>query len=83
MPKETRVNGRTKAVPSGDPQPMRSKPAGSGKPKLGQHFLADRNAALTIVEALGNISDQIVIEIGPAVPPHPSYLFPPEAWVAA
>ena len=35
------------------------------KPKLGQHFLTDRDAARTIVEALGNISDQIVIEIGP------------------
>jgi len=35
------------------------------KPKLGQHFLADHEAAQTIVEALGKISDQVVIEIGP------------------
>lgn len=35
------------------------------KPKLGQHFLTDREAAQTIVEALGKISDQVVIEIGP------------------
>lgn len=35
------------------------------KPKLGQHFLIDPHAAETIVEALGKISDQVVIEIGP------------------
>lgn len=35
------------------------------KPKLGQHFLIDRDAAAAIVEALGKISDQVVIEIGP------------------
>ncbi|HUN89404.1 MAG TPA: 16S rRNA (adenine(1518)-N(6)/adenine(1519)-N(6))-dimethyltransferase RsmA [Terriglobales bacterium] len=35
------------------------------KPKLGQHFLTDGEAAETIVEALGKISDQVVIEIGP------------------
>lgn len=65
MPKETGVNGRTKAITPGGPQPLRAKPSGSRKPKLGQHFLTDRDAARTIVEALGNISDQIVIEIGP------------------
>jgi 16S rRNA (adenine1518-N6/adenine1519-N6)-dimethyltransferase len=65
MPKETGVNGRTKAITPRDPQPFRAKPSGSRKPKLGQHFLIDRDAARTIVEALGNISDQIVIEIGP------------------
>jgi len=35
------------------------------KPKLGQNFLADRSAAVKIVEALGEIGDQMVIEIGP------------------
>lgn len=35
------------------------------KPKLGQHFLVDPGAALRTVEALGDISDRIVIEIGP------------------
>lgn len=64
MPKEIRVNGRTKAITRREPVALRST-AGSRKPKLGQHFLTDGNAALTIVEALGNISDQIVIEIGP------------------
>jgi 16S rRNA (adenine1518-N6/adenine1519-N6)-dimethyltransferase len=42
--------------------------AGGGskrKPKLGQHFLTDRSAARRIVEALGDVSSRIVIEIGP------------------
>ena len=59
MPKETRVNGRTSAVAA-----QAAKPA-ARKPKLGQHFLTDRSAAATIIEALGEISQQTVIEIGP------------------
>ena len=35
------------------------------KPKLGQHFLVDPAAAIRTVEALGDISNRIVIEIGP------------------
>jgi 16S rRNA (adenine1518-N6/adenine1519-N6)-dimethyltransferase len=35
------------------------------RPKLGQHFLADQHAAHRIVEALGDVSDKIVVEIGP------------------
>jgi 16S rRNA (adenine1518-N6/adenine1519-N6)-dimethyltransferase len=35
------------------------------KPKLGQNFLVDDAARLAIVDALGNISDRTVIEIGP------------------
>ena len=35
------------------------------KPKLGQNFLVDINAAKNIVEALGDISNRTVIEIGP------------------
>jgi 16S rRNA (adenine1518-N6/adenine1519-N6)-dimethyltransferase len=35
------------------------------KPKLGQNFLTDASATGRIVEALGNINDQLVIEIGP------------------
>ncbi len=34
-------------------------------PKLGQHFLADRGTAEKIVAAVGNISGQTVVEIGP------------------
>ncbi|HLK34468.1 MAG TPA: 16S rRNA (adenine(1518)-N(6)/adenine(1519)-N(6))-dimethyltransferase RsmA [Terriglobales bacterium] len=35
------------------------------RPKLGQHFLADQHAAERIVEAMGDISQKTVIEIGP------------------
>jgi 16S rRNA (adenine1518-N6/adenine1519-N6)-dimethyltransferase len=47
-------------VPKGD-----SAQTSSRKPKLGQHFLASDQAALRIVEALGDISDATVLEIGP------------------
>ena len=35
------------------------------RPKLGQHFLADQHAAQRIVDALGQVSEKTVIEIGP------------------
>ena len=35
------------------------------KPKLGQHFLRDQHAAERIVDALGDISQTTVLEIGP------------------
>ncbi|HEX7286003.1 MAG TPA: 16S rRNA (adenine(1518)-N(6)/adenine(1519)-N(6))-dimethyltransferase RsmA [Candidatus Angelobacter sp.] len=35
------------------------------KPKLGQNFLADRHAPEKIVDALGDISQTVVVEIGP------------------
>jgi 16S rRNA (adenine1518-N6/adenine1519-N6)-dimethyltransferase len=35
------------------------------KPKLGQHFLSDSSAALRIVQALGDLSQATVLEIGP------------------
>lgn len=35
------------------------------KPKLGQNFLTDHTVAQRIVEALGDVSDRTVIEIGP------------------
>jgi 16S rRNA (adenine1518-N6/adenine1519-N6)-dimethyltransferase len=35
------------------------------KPKLGQHFLASAPAALRIVDALGDVSESTVLEIGP------------------
>ena len=34
-------------------------------PKLGQHFLASESAALRMVEALGDVSEATVLEIGP------------------
>jgi 16S rRNA (adenine1518-N6/adenine1519-N6)-dimethyltransferase len=45
-----------------------TKRANSGaakKPKLGQNFLADVGAAEEIVQALGDVSDSVVVEIGP------------------
>jgi 16S rRNA (adenine1518-N6/adenine1519-N6)-dimethyltransferase len=59
MPKETRVNGSRKSTA------LATAMRGARKPKLGQHFLTDRHAAQAIIEALGKISDQVVIEIGP------------------
>jgi 16S rRNA (adenine1518-N6/adenine1519-N6)-dimethyltransferase len=35
------------------------------RPKLGQHFLVDSAATMRIVEALGDISESTVLEIGP------------------
>jgi len=40
-------------------------PRSPRKPKLGQHFLADHSAAGKIVEALGDVSQGTVLEIGP------------------
>jgi 16S rRNA (adenine1518-N6/adenine1519-N6)-dimethyltransferase len=37
----------------------------SRKPKLGQHFLRDESAARRIVNALGDVSQRTVLEIGP------------------
>ena len=47
---------------------VKSAAVGSGskrKPKLGQNFLTDHSAAKRIVDALGDISNRTVIEIGP------------------
>ncbi len=45
---------------------MARRAAGSGRrPKLGQNFLADRSAAGRIVDALGDVSESTVVEIGP------------------
>jgi len=35
------------------------------KPKLGQHFLTDQSAARRIVDAMGDLSQRTVLEIGP------------------
>jgi 16S rRNA (adenine1518-N6/adenine1519-N6)-dimethyltransferase len=37
----------------------------TSKPKLGQHFLASPEAAVRIVDALGDLSQSTVLEIGP------------------
>src|SRR5580700_11782602 len=55
MPEEKRVNV-PKVVSTRRPQ---------HKPKLGQHFLASDSYAAKIVDALGDISQSTVLEIGP------------------
>lgn len=55
MPEEKRVNV-SKAVSTRRPKL---------KPKLGQHFLASDSFALQIVDALGDVSQNTVLEIGP------------------
>ena len=65
MPKESRVNVvRRNTIRENGANERAPKLVGR-KPKLGQHFLTDRDAAETIVEALGKIDNQVVIEIGP------------------
>jgi 16S rRNA (adenine1518-N6/adenine1519-N6)-dimethyltransferase len=55
MPEEMRVNV-PKVVSTRRPQ---------HKPKLGQHFLASDEFALRMVDALGDVSQNTVLEIGP------------------
>jgi 16S rRNA (adenine1518-N6/adenine1519-N6)-dimethyltransferase len=57
MARETGINAAQKI----------RRPAGSfgNKPKLGQNFLHDQGAARKIVEALGDVSQRTVVEIGP------------------
>jgi len=43
----------------------RTATAGGHRPKLGQNFLTDPSAARRIVEALGDVSESTVVEIGP------------------
>src|ERR1051325_1223467 len=58
MARETGVNAEAGA--------KRQRPPFSGKkPKLGQNFLHDHGAAKKIVEALGDVSQRTVGEIGP------------------
>ncbi|MGH9510884.1 MAG: 16S rRNA (adenine(1518)-N(6)/adenine(1519)-N(6))-dimethyltransferase RsmA [Terriglobales bacterium] len=47
------------------PKVSANRPGLNRKPKLGQHFLVDDAAAARIVEALGNVSQSTVLEIGP------------------
>ena len=65
MPKETSVNAARPVIKSQTAPREAAPKLVARKPKLGQHFLIDRSAAQTIVEALGKIDDQVVIEIGP------------------
>src|SRR5579863_1680065 len=55
MPERKRVNVAKEAAA----------PSTSRKPKMGQHFLTSESAAQRIVEALGDVSQATVLEIGP------------------
>ena len=43
---------------------MKREAGNKKRPKLGQNFLADQRAAARIVDALGDVSDATVLEIG-------------------
>jgi len=47
------------------PRVSAARPSRYARPKLGQHFLVDDAAAIRIVDALGDISQTTVLEIGP------------------
>src|SRR5690349_10958248 len=47
------------------PETKRANSGAMKKPKLGQNFLADLGAAEEIVQALGDTSESVVLEIGP------------------
>ncbi len=47
------------------PKASANRPSLNRKPKLGQHFLIDDAAAMRIVEAMGDLSQSTVLEIGP------------------
>src|SRR3979411_645872 len=55
MPERKRVNVPKEATVTSN----------SRKPKMGQHFLSSESAAQRIVEALGDVSEATVLEIGP------------------
>src|SRR5215813_3138479 len=45
--------------------PKTAAPRAGRKPKLGQHFLVNETAVLRIIDALGDITESTVLEIGP------------------
>jgi 16S rRNA (adenine1518-N6/adenine1519-N6)-dimethyltransferase len=47
------------------PKVSAARPRLNSKPKLGQHFLEDEGAAQRIVDAMGDLSQRTVLEIGP------------------
>jgi 16S rRNA (adenine1518-N6/adenine1519-N6)-dimethyltransferase len=47
------------------PKVAAARPNPSSKPKLGQHFLLDEGAIQRIVDAMGDLSQRTVLEIGP------------------
>ena len=61
------IPGRKQAAPSTPSRNRKStdSPGPAPKPKLGQNFLKDVRVAERIVEALGDVSQRTVVEIGP------------------
>jgi 16S rRNA (adenine1518-N6/adenine1519-N6)-dimethyltransferase len=55
------------AVLNGTTPSRKRRSANRPRPKLGQHFLADPSTAQKIVDALGDVSDKTVVEIGPGM----------------
>ena len=53
------------AVLNGPPAARKRRSANRPKPKIGQHFLSDVGTAERIVNALGDVSQTTVVEIGP------------------
>ena len=47
------------------PKASAARSSRNAKPKLGQHFLVDEGAARRIVEAVGELSQRTVLEVGP------------------
>src|SRR5438477_9880447 len=71
MAKGKRVNvEKTSNLWKAEPMRMQARVANDfraprKRPKLGQHFPADRHSAERVVDALGDVSDKTVVEIGP------------------
>jgi 16S rRNA (adenine1518-N6/adenine1519-N6)-dimethyltransferase len=47
------------------PKVSAARPRRASKPKLGQHYLVDHSAAVRVVQALGDVTQGTVLEIGP------------------
>lgn len=60
-----KVETSSAAVLNGTPATRKRRSANRPKPKIGQHFLADPSIAQRIVDALGDVSQATVVEIGP------------------
>ena len=63
---ENRENSSA-AVLNGTTSSRKRRSANRPRPKLGQHFLADPSFAQRIVDALGDVADKTVVEIGPGM----------------
>ena len=60
-----KVETTSATVLNGTPATRKRRSANRPKPKIGQHFLTDISIAERIVDALGDVSQTTVVEIGP------------------